>query len=66
MKITSPVLKRLGPVPFWRGERRCLDELAAIYAKAAAAAQAALGVAVPVDASTARASRRRDSFVSGF
>lgn len=31
MKIESPVLKRLGPVPFWRGEKKCLDELNRIY-----------------------------------
>lgn len=38
MKIDSPVLKRLGPVPFWRGEKKCLAELNRIYAKAKAAA----------------------------
>ena len=40
MKIESPVLKRLGPVPFWRGTVRILDELQRIYTKAAAAAAA--------------------------
>ena len=39
MKIESPVLRRLGPVPFWRGEKKCLDELQRIYKKAAEAAQ---------------------------
>lgn len=34
MKIESPVLKRLGPVPFWRGTGKCLDELQKIYKKA--------------------------------
>ena len=34
MKIETPVLRRLGPVPFWRGEGRCLDELEKIYRKA--------------------------------
>ena len=38
MKIESPVLRRLGPVPFWRGSVKCLDELQRIYKKAAAAA----------------------------
>jgi len=38
MKIESPVLKRLGPVPFWRGTGKCLDELQRIYKKAAEAA----------------------------
>ena len=31
MKIESEVLKRLGPVPFWRGEKKCLAELERIY-----------------------------------
>ena len=43
MKIESPVLKRLGPVPFWRGSARCLDELQRIYKKAIEAASAQLG-----------------------
>jgi len=34
MKIETPVLKRLGPVPFWRGERKCLDSLEEIYRRA--------------------------------
>ena len=34
MKIETPILKRLGPVPFWRGEKRCLDALERIYRKA--------------------------------
>ena len=43
MKIESPVLKRLGPVPFWRGTVKCLDELQRIYKRAAAAAAAQIG-----------------------
>ena len=39
MKIETPVLKRLGPVPFWRGESRCLDSLETIYRRAIAAAE---------------------------
>lgn len=42
MKIESSVLKRLGPVPFWRGEKKCLAELNRIYKKAKASAQARL------------------------
>ena len=42
MKIESAVLRRLGPVPFWRGEKKCLDELNRIYRKAKIFAQAAL------------------------
>ena len=42
MKIESPVLKRLGPVPFWRGEKKCLTELNRIYRKAKEAALARL------------------------
>jgi len=38
MKIECPVLRRLGPVPFWRGSTKCLDELQRIYKKAAEAA----------------------------
>lgn len=38
MKTDIPILKRLGPVPFWRGQVKCLDELARIYRKAMAAA----------------------------
>lgn len=44
MKIETTILKRLGPVPFWRGEGRCLDQLERIYRKAREAAQARLGV----------------------
>ena len=43
MKIESAVLRRLGPVPFWRGEKKCLDELQRLYKKAAEAAAARLG-----------------------
>ena len=43
MKIESPVLRRLGPLPFWRGTVKCLDELQRIYNKASAAASAKLG-----------------------
>jgi len=42
MKVESPVLKRLGPVPFWRGEHRCLDSLEDIYRRAQDAAQRTL------------------------
>ncbi len=27
----APLLRRLGPIPFWRGEARCLDALGKIY-----------------------------------
>lgn len=39
MKVTSPVLKRIGPVPFWRGEKKCLAELQSIVDKARDSAQ---------------------------
>ena len=42
MKIESAVLKRLGPVPFWRGERKCLDLLSEMYLRAMERAQARL------------------------
>ena len=41
MKIETPILKRLGPIPFWRGEKKCLDELEKMYRKAMDAAAAA-------------------------
>jgi len=43
MKTESPVLKRLGPVPFWRGERRCLEALGEMYRRAQEAAGRILG-----------------------
>ena len=38
MKIESTVLKRLGPVPFWRGREKCLAELDKVYRAATARA----------------------------
>ena len=44
MKPTDPpVLKRLGPVPFWRGEQKCLTVLEPIYRRAMESARAAIG-----------------------
>ena len=43
MKIETPLLRRLGPVPFWRGETKCLDELERIYRRARTAAAERLG-----------------------
>lgn len=40
MKVETPILRRLGPVPFWRGETKCLDELERIYRRARTAAAA--------------------------
>ena len=31
MKIETPILKRLGPFPFWRGHIKFLSELDRIY-----------------------------------
>ena len=45
MKIETPILRRLGPVPFWRGEQKCLDELERIYRRAAAHARGASAAA---------------------
>lgn len=42
MKIETPILKRLGPIPFWRGETKCLDGLEALYRRANEAAHQAL------------------------
>lgn len=42
MKIESKVLKKLGPLPFWRGEQKCVDALETIYRKATEKAEKAL------------------------
>lgn len=34
MRSDPPVLRRLGPVPFWRGEQKCLSVLEPIYRRA--------------------------------
>lgn len=39
MKIETPVLKRIGPVPGYRGTAKCLDALERMYARAQAAAR---------------------------
>ena len=39
MKIETPLLKRLGPVPLWRGEQKCLDSLESLYREAVTWAQ---------------------------
>ena len=44
MKIESPVLRRLGPVPFWRGTKKCLPELDLVYRRATEAAANAIAV----------------------
>ncbi len=31
MKREAVILKRLGPIPFWRGQDKCLDSLRRIY-----------------------------------
>ena len=42
MKVETPILKRLGPIPFWRGRERCLDSLESIYRRAAEKARRAI------------------------
>lgn len=42
MKIETPILRRLGPVPFWRGSGKCMDELERIYKMAIKAASTCL------------------------
>ncbi|MBR4353859.1 MAG: hypothetical protein IKP97_00985 [Kiritimatiellae bacterium] len=34
MKIDLTVLHRLGPIPFWRGEKKFLDQMELLYKKA--------------------------------
>lgn len=41
-KTKIPVLQRLGPVPFWRGEEKCMAALENIYRKAMAKSKEAL------------------------
>lgn len=43
MKIETPILRRLGPVPFWRGETKCLDELERVYRRARTSAAERIG-----------------------
>ena len=38
MKVETPILRRLGPIPFWRGEKKCLDVLEAMYTRSRRAA----------------------------
>ena len=42
MKMETPSLRRLGPVPVWRGRERCLDALESVYKRAAEKARRAL------------------------
>ena len=53
MKIETPILRRLGPVPFWRGTTRCLDEFQRIYTRAAIRAEETLRGATPTRGRTA-------------
>ena len=61
MKIETPILRRLGPVPFWRGEGKCLDELEKLYRKAIESARSA-GARLPDDSRpvASREGRRPD------
>ena len=34
MKVDLAVLRRLGPIPFWRGEKKCMDQLEDMYKRA--------------------------------
>lgn len=42
MKREIAILRRLGPIPFWRGSVRCLAELGKIYERAGAVARSEL------------------------
>ena len=59
MKVETPILRRLGPVPFWRGSEKCLDALERIYRRAVAAAEERLGVDPKVSARSRNADRRK-------
>lgn len=62
MKQEFEVLKKLGPVPYWRGERKCMDALESVYRAAKAKADAILHreevAAVPKSAFTVRGKKR--------
>jgi len=45
MRNEPAVLRRLGPVPFWRGERKCIDMLSEMYRRAMESAQTRLAAA---------------------
>ena len=47
MKIETPLLKKLGPVPFWRGGEKCLDSLEMMYRRAAERANRVLQKTTP-------------------
>ena len=49
MKIETALLKRLGPIPFWRGENKCLDSLETMYRKAKNKAELALSNGMAAD-----------------
>lgn len=42
MKTEAAILRRLGPIPFWRGEKKCVDALQRIYRKAMESARQSL------------------------
>lgn len=63
MKIESPVLLRLGPVPFWRGTKKCLPELDLVYRRARTAAARLLSSDMPPVASAATSS---DAVISRY
>lgn len=42
MKIEVKTVRRLGPVPFWRGEKRVQEQLEEVYRKAIEKAKSAL------------------------
>jgi len=46
MKIETPILRRMGPVPFWRGREKCMDALENMYRRAAEKAARLLSSAV--------------------
>lgn len=60
MKVETPLLRRLGPVPFWRGEKRCLDALDDIYRRAAEKAKRLLAADATASAASAKPHAARD------
>jgi len=58
MRSDPPVLRRLGPVPFWRGEQKCLSVLEPIYRRAMESACRALGRAPSEDKEAAKREKK--------
>ena len=53
----TEILKKLGPVPFWKGEEKCLPALDAIYRRAADKARETLAMKTQPENATRQRAR---------